>query len=194
MPQTLKLEVLYPYPIEQVWHALTDQQILATWMMENDFEPHLGHRFQFQDPTLPGLNTVIDCEVIAIEAPCRLVYTWKDAWMNHPSVVTWQLISVEDGTQLQLHHSGLAHTSTSSVTSPVTHLAEPFRRAPIAQASLHTIEASLANSMLSSQSYPSLGVASLETPFSGNWDYRLKQVLPRVLAERTSRAEQEHFS
>jgi hypothetical protein len=43
--------------------------------MENNFEPCLGDQFQFWDRSLPGLDIAIDCQVIALEAPKRLVYT-----------------------------------------------------------------------------------------------------------------------
>jgi hypothetical protein len=41
------LEVIYPYPVERVWRALTDSRALAKWLLPNDFEPRLGHKFSF---------------------------------------------------------------------------------------------------------------------------------------------------
>lgn len=176
MQQTLTLEIIYPYPPERVWHALTDQQTLTRWMMDNDFELLLGHRFQFQDRSLPGLETVIDCEVITINAPQRLVYTWKDCWMDRPSLVTWILVPVEGGTHLKLHHSGLATTKTALVASPVSQLTESFGQDPIAHAVLDYTRPSFSQSV---------GSASLGINFTGEWDYRLNQVLPTVLAKNT---------
>ena len=106
MGQALKLDVFYPHPPERVWRVLTHRQALAAWLMENDFEPCLGHKFQFYNPLLPGLE-VIDCEVIALDAPKRLVYTWQERQMPHPSIVTWTLDPVQGGTQLKLEHRGV---------------------------------------------------------------------------------------
>ena len=106
MGQNVKLEVFYPHPPEKVWRILTDRRALAAWLMENDFEPCLGRKFQFHNPLLPGLE-IIDCEVIALDAPKRLVYTWQERQMSHPSLVTWTLEPVHGGTQLRLDHRGV---------------------------------------------------------------------------------------
>ncbi|MEM9923427.1 MAG: SRPBCC domain-containing protein [Cyanobacteria bacterium P01_D01_bin.50] len=72
--------------------------------MENDFEPLVGCKFCFYDRTLPGIDMSIKCEVIEVEEPFRLVYTWQDCMMSQPSIVTWRLKAVEGGTQLRLEH------------------------------------------------------------------------------------------
>lgn len=106
MGQDVKLEVFYPHPPERVWRILTNRRALADWLMDNDFEPCLGCKFQFHNPLLPGL-AVIDCEVIALDAPKRLVYTWQERQMSYPSIVTWTLEPVPGGTQLRLEHRGV---------------------------------------------------------------------------------------
>jgi hypothetical protein len=45
------LEVIYPYPVQQVWRALTDSRALAKWLMPNDFRPRLGRKFCFVGET-----------------------------------------------------------------------------------------------------------------------------------------------
>ena len=72
--------------------------------MENDFEPRLGHKFKFESESLPGIKTIVHCEVVELEKPKRLVYTWQDKPTGEPSLVVWTLTPVEDGTQLQLKH------------------------------------------------------------------------------------------
>ena len=194
MQQSLTLEVIYPYPPERVWHALTDQRTLAAWMMDNTFEPRLGHRFQFQDKSLPGLETVIDCEVIAIDAPQRLVYTWKDCWMDIPSLVTWILVPIEGGTQLQLRHSGLATATTPFVRSPVSRLSGQFRQGTVAQVALDYAHQDCVHQddmyQPTTQSVglgSSIGSASLGINLTGNWNYKLNRVLPTILAQSVTR-------
>ena len=150
--------------------------------MDNNFEPCVGHHFQFKEASLPGLATVIDCEVIALEPPTRLVYTWQVSGMPIPSLVTWILIPIEGGTQLQLHHSGL--TSVASSLNPASMLlkqwsgAELQNQSPAPQALL---------TLPTPQAYPdTAGLTSsalLEAAFEDEWNHRLKEALPEVLAQ-----------
>jgi uncharacterized protein YndB with AHSA1/START domain len=45
--------------------------------MKNDFQPVVGHRFQFRATPQPHWNDVIDCEVLVVEAYQRLSYSWN---------------------------------------------------------------------------------------------------------------------
>ena len=44
MIRNLNMEVFYAYPPQRVWEVITNRQALAAWLMENDFEPRIGHR------------------------------------------------------------------------------------------------------------------------------------------------------
>jgi uncharacterized protein YndB with AHSA1/START domain len=63
----------YPHPIEKVWAAVSERDGLAAWLMENDFEPIVGKRFRFMGAASSEWRGWMDCEVIAIEAPSRMV-------------------------------------------------------------------------------------------------------------------------
>lgn len=110
MSETVVLDVELKSPIEQVWHALTDSATLSKWMLfrSNDFKPVVGHAFQFRDA--PGFDGVIDCEVIEVNKPQRLAYSWVTSGQSdlpHSTVVTWTLSEAEGGvTRLQLEQSG----------------------------------------------------------------------------------------
>jgi uncharacterized protein YndB with AHSA1/START domain len=117
MSQAVDLEVFYPYPPERVWQVLTDRRALADWMMENDFEPKLGHKFRFCSQPLPGLTTTIQCEVVELEEPIRLVYTWRESSTAQSSLVIWTLTTVAGGTQLRLKHHQYSYTTVNSRTS-----------------------------------------------------------------------------
>ena len=54
MKRNIMIEAFYPFPPERVWKALTDSRALAGWLMPNDFQPRVGHRFQFRDDPRPG--------------------------------------------------------------------------------------------------------------------------------------------
>lgn len=108
MSHQIRIEQEYPFPPARVWLALTDSARLAEWLMPNDFEPRLGHRFQFRSRPMPGWRGFVECEVIEIEAPRRLSYTWLgSADWKEPAVVRWTLEPIETGTRLLLEHTNL---------------------------------------------------------------------------------------
>ena len=112
MREQVKLNVFYPHPAEKIWQALTDRRILNAWMMKNDFEPCIGHKFKFESNSLPGLEATIYCEVIELNEPKRLAYTWQDSNTAEASLVIWTLTPVEGGTQLELRHRQAGYATT----------------------------------------------------------------------------------
>ena len=108
MSYEIVLEQSYPHPPERVWQALTDSAALAEWLMPNDFEPRVGHKFQFRAKPMPGWRGFVECEVTEVDAPRRLAFTWlgdKD-WQT-PTVVRWTLQPIDSGTLLRLEHTNL---------------------------------------------------------------------------------------
>jgi uncharacterized protein YndB with AHSA1/START domain len=106
MKRNLAFERDYPYPLDAVWDALTDPAALADWLMDNDFQPFVGHRFQFRTQPNWGFDGIIYCEVLAVEKPTRLVYSWQGGPMKQPTTVTWLLEAIPNGTRLRLRHEG----------------------------------------------------------------------------------------
>jgi uncharacterized protein YndB with AHSA1/START domain len=106
MKRNLKFERFYPYPPDAVWQAIADPRALSEWMMETDFQPYVGHRFKFRTDPAPGFDGIVNCEVIAVEKPRRLAYTWQGGWMKAPTTVTWTLMPQDNGTLLRLEHNG----------------------------------------------------------------------------------------
>jgi uncharacterized protein YndB with AHSA1/START domain len=117
MLRDLKLDVFYPYSPERVWQAITNRRVLAQWLMENDFEPRVGHKFRFEPQPHRGVNEAIHCEVIELDEPRSLSYTWRGGLMGKPTIVTWRLVPMEGGTQLQLEHKGFESHAIASVTA-----------------------------------------------------------------------------
>ena len=108
MSYDIAMEQVYPHPPERVWRALTDSAALAEWLMPNDFEPRVGHKFQFRAKPMPGWRGFVECEVTEVVALRRLVYTWLgDADWQAPTIVRWTLEPVEGGTRVRLEHTNL---------------------------------------------------------------------------------------
>lgn len=169
MFRVVKMEVFYPYPPEKVWRAIASRQALAKWLMDNDFEPCLGHKFCFQSQ-LPGLNEVIHCEVLKLKEPYELAYSWQDNLMESRSIVTWTLTPVDGGTQLHLEHRGYQQDAIA--------ISIPTRQSQSWQAQLtHPIVVS------DRVSEPKqLGSILLNSYFNGKWEYLLHHKFVEVLA------------
>ncbi len=88
-----------PHPPEKVWRALTEGHLIEEWLMKNDFEPVVGHRFNLRADW-----GAVDCQVMAVEPNKRLSYTWEAYGLE--SVVTWTLTPMSTGTNLRMEQSG----------------------------------------------------------------------------------------
>ena len=102
----IHLEREYPHPVERVWEAIATARGLAAWLMPNDFEPRVGHRFVLRAKKQPGWRGYVECEVLEILACKRLVYSWKGDEKQTPSTVRWTLDPTPAGTRLVLDHEG----------------------------------------------------------------------------------------
>jgi uncharacterized protein YndB with AHSA1/START domain len=102
--RTLVIEREMPHPPEKIWRALTQSSLMEEWLMKNDFQPEVGHRFTFRATPMPNWNGVIDCEVKVVEPHSRLSYSWGSLGME--SVVTFTLTPTESGTHLRMEQSG----------------------------------------------------------------------------------------
>jgi uncharacterized protein YndB with AHSA1/START domain len=101
-------EVVYAHPAPAVWQALTDADALGEWLMPNDFEPRVGHRFTFKTDPQPDWSGVVECEVVELDEPRRLAYTWRGGPGLPTTLVTFTLEPVAGGTRLRLEHTGFA--------------------------------------------------------------------------------------
>jgi uncharacterized protein YndB with AHSA1/START domain len=111
MKRDLHFEREYPYSPEQIWRALTDSKAIAEWLMDNDFQPVVGRKFQFHTKPAPGFDGVVNCEVLEVESPRRLVYSWQGGPMKRPTTVIWTLEPAGSGTRLTLDHNGFEGVS-----------------------------------------------------------------------------------
>ena len=54
--RSVVIEREIPYPPEKIWRALTQPHLIEEWLMRNDFEPVVDHRFNLRADW--GLSTV----------------------------------------------------------------------------------------------------------------------------------------
>ena len=107
--KSLVIERTMPFSPEQIWPALTASDMVARWLMQNDFQPRPGHRFTFRATPVPGWSGVVHCEVVEVEPPRRLVYRWGDGTESDSglrTLVTWTLTPGPGGTVVRMEQSG----------------------------------------------------------------------------------------
>lgn len=96
----------FPYPPERVWRALTQPHLIEEWLMKNDFDPVVGHRFNLRG----DWGGVLDCEVLEVEPNQTLSYAWNfahdDPAFDLESVVTFTLTPTGAGTRLRMEQAG----------------------------------------------------------------------------------------
>jgi uncharacterized protein YndB with AHSA1/START domain len=94
-----------PHPQEKVWRALTQGDLIEAWLMKNDFEPVIGHRFHFTAEW-----GAVECRVMEVEPNRTLSYSWCAYGLE--SVVTWTLTPTPVGTCLRMEQAGFRADQT----------------------------------------------------------------------------------
>jgi uncharacterized protein YndB with AHSA1/START domain len=108
--RSIVIEREMPHPPERVWRALTQGALIEEWLMENDFQPVVDHRFNFRATRMPHWNGVVDCQVLVVEPNQRLSYSWnasgEEATGGLKTVVTWTLTPTKGGVLVRMEQSG----------------------------------------------------------------------------------------
>lgn len=97
--RSVVIERELPHPVEKVWRALTQGPLLEEWLMKNNFEPVVGHRFEFRADW-----GAVEGQVLAIEPHKALSYTWEAFGLK--SVVNFTLTATNVGTHLRMEQAG----------------------------------------------------------------------------------------
>lgn len=111
--RAIVIEDFLAHSPEMVWKALTTREFLDRWLMKNDFELAIGHKFTFQARPMGDWNGIVHCEVLESDPPNKLVYSWVGGSANNAvhgsvldSVLSFTLTRVDGGTRLKLVHDG----------------------------------------------------------------------------------------
>jgi uncharacterized protein YndB with AHSA1/START domain len=103
--RSVVVEREFPFPPEKIWRALTQPHLIEEWLMKNEFQPVVDHRFNLRADW-----GAVECQVLEVEPNKTLSYTWNathvDAVNDLKSVVTWTLTPTRAGTHLRMEQSG----------------------------------------------------------------------------------------
>ena len=108
----------HPHPPEKVWRALTDPALIPLWTSTGaggrpeGFAPVTGTKFRFVAKPKPGWNGIVDCEVLEVDEPWLLRYSWADGnGGGDVTQVAYRLQPRADGTRFTYEHAGFTGVS-----------------------------------------------------------------------------------
>ena len=111
-PRTLVIEKEMPHAPEKIWRALTQGALIKEWLMDNDFQPVVGHKFTFRTTPYGDWNGAIDSEVQVVEPNKKLSYSWDSLGVE--TTVVWTLQPTNTGTLLRMEQSGFGPEQTAN--------------------------------------------------------------------------------
>ena len=104
MTRTMTLHRDLPFAPDRVWRAIASGALMAEWLLPNDFQPIAGHRFTFHAPPNPHWDGVVQSQVLQVDPPHLLSYTWVA--MGVVTEVVLRLQPIDQGTRLTVEQSG----------------------------------------------------------------------------------------
>ena len=104
--KAIKLTRVYDYPVDVLWHALTDQEAMSEWLMPCNFKPEVGYEFEFRTKSYPGFDGITRCKVLELRERELLSFSWSGGSLKN-TVVSFRLTPLEGGkTRLDFEHDG----------------------------------------------------------------------------------------
>jgi uncharacterized protein YndB with AHSA1/START domain len=123
MQTEIKNQWIYEQSPNEVWEYLTQPELIALWLMPNNFIPAVGAEFEFRTQPIPSLDLdgIFYCKVIEYAPFSKLTYSWKGSSGNGiftlDTSVQWTLEKHGNGTKLFLHQSGFKKENYSIFTA-----------------------------------------------------------------------------
>ena len=94
------LDFTYEQSIDEVWQAISTAEILEEWMMPNNFKAESGYAFEFKGDANDYWDGIIRGEVLEVDAPNKLAYSWESA--GETTRIIWTL-TANSAEQTNLH-------------------------------------------------------------------------------------------
>lgn len=125
MTTDITIQMKVDASIEQVWTALTDSSLLSEWIWKTNFVPIVGYKIEFQATPTEWWDGIIRGNVLKVEKPHLLSYTWDSA--GESTIVTFHLKKEsETKTQLLFEQSGFSD-ETKALKGAITDAEEAWQ-------------------------------------------------------------------
>ena len=98
-------------PRKVVWRYFSDANLLAAWLMRNNFSGVVGQEFQFFARSSTDWNGQLDCRLLEYDPPNKIAFTWDANNIGAETIVTIELSDHGDGTELRLIHANFEHAT-----------------------------------------------------------------------------------
>jgi uncharacterized protein YndB with AHSA1/START domain len=108
----IHIERDYPHPPAKVWRAVTDPALIPLWTSigqggrPEGFSTTVGTKFRFVAKPKLGWNGIVDCEVLEVNEPSLLRYSWRGGDGGDVTQVAYRLEPHAGGTRFTYEHSG----------------------------------------------------------------------------------------
>lgn len=107
MENVLTVEQEYDAPIDLVWRAITEVELLQKWYFNIDeFKLEVGFKFQFEGGE-EDKRYIHLCEILEIIPLQKLPYSWRYQGYPRLSFVTFNLDSNRNKTKVTVTHEGI---------------------------------------------------------------------------------------
>lgn len=112
---SFEIERILNAPIEKVWLAITSKEEMDKWYFKiASFKPEVGFTFQFTGEGAKGDIYIHHCEIKEAVPMEKLSYSWRNEGIPGESLLTFELTSEGNKTNLKLIHTGLETFVTDS--------------------------------------------------------------------------------
>jgi uncharacterized protein YndB with AHSA1/START domain len=104
-------EISVNAPREHVWRYFDDPDLLAAWLMRNDFVAEPGSDFRFFAKPNGSWDGVVHCKLVEYDPPARLAFTWNANDIGADTLVTIELTEQGESTRIRLLHANFDQAS-----------------------------------------------------------------------------------
>jgi len=109
-------EIFVSVPRERVFEALTDAKQAKQWWGQKEgyhlrdfsLDARVGGKWSTEGSSLKMGAFRVEGEILELDPPRRLAYTWLSSWMPKNTKVVWELEKQNGGTLVKLTHTGFA--------------------------------------------------------------------------------------
>ncbi|MFC0505476.1 SRPBCC domain-containing protein [Micromonospora costi] len=91
------------HPVDRVWHALTDRELLGRWFTDVESVPDAPGRLRFATADLPGFDAAVEAEVIEQQVPELITLRCQEA--DRRSRLTCTVKATTEGCRLSIRET-----------------------------------------------------------------------------------------